>query len=632
MSNNLKLKLLLDHVDNITGPLKNVIQGSRKTSKQLQNQQGAMKALQRQQNDISSFQRLRKATRDIKKDFDAAQDKTAALQQEIENTENPTKTLIRKFDQAAKASDKLEQKHKSNARSLRKLKAGLKSTGINTRNLTSEQKRLTGEIDTANNAIDKQKKRLSSLAKIQSGAKNIVSAGGNVVNKAGNLAKKGLVAAGIGGLFFKTQLLDTAAEFENYEAVLKVVEGTGEKARKALDWSSTFAAKTPFELDSITEAYVKLRTYGLNPTNGLLQTLGDTSAAMNKPLLQSVEAIADAITGENERLKEFGITASKAGDNITYDYVDKNDKQQSITINGNDRKAIEDTLKTIWNTKFKGAMIERSKTWQGMLSNMGDHWKKFSMMIMSEGLFDWMKTKLGGLLDKVNQMAADGTLQNLAKDWGTKLTNFATGVWNVGSALVNAVSKMSDMVGGGENLVLLLAGISLAPLIASLVTLGTALAAVFAGLKMTAIIAAFSALKAGAGAIAIALGPVGLAIAGVVAGITLIASNWDAISNWGRELFGSDEDEHPAKKVKPNNQGTFGNVTQSLKTKTPITKPPITRSANNEGNSKTVIENINVHPAPGMDETQLANKVAAAIAENERKVRARLRSQMRDTE
>ena len=32
---------------------------------------------------------------------------------------------------------------------------------------------------------------------------------------------------------------------------------------------------------------------------------------MGKPVLQAVEAISDAITGENERLKEFGIKGSK---------------------------------------------------------------------------------------------------------------------------------------------------------------------------------------------------------------------------------------------------------------------------------------------------------------------------------
>lgn len=70
------------------------------------------------------------------------------------------------------------------------------------------------------------------------------------------------------------------------------------KARESLAWVSEFATKTPYELNETTEAFVKLRAYGLDPKNGLLQILGDKSAAMGKDINQAVEAIADAVTGK----------------------------------------------------------------------------------------------------------------------------------------------------------------------------------------------------------------------------------------------------------------------------------------------------------------------------------------------
>ncbi len=72
-----------------------------------------------------------------------------------------------------------------------------------------------------------------------------------------------------------------------------------------------FRGQEPYELAEVNEAFVQLRTRGMDPTKGLLKTLGDTSAAMGQPIMQAVEAVADAVTGENERLKAFGITASK---------------------------------------------------------------------------------------------------------------------------------------------------------------------------------------------------------------------------------------------------------------------------------------------------------------------------------
>jgi hypothetical protein len=37
---------------------------------------------------------------------------------------------------------------------------------------------------------------------------------------------------------------------------------------------------------------------------------------MGKDMMQMIEAVADASTGEFERLKEFGIKASKQGDQV----------------------------------------------------------------------------------------------------------------------------------------------------------------------------------------------------------------------------------------------------------------------------------------------------------------------------
>ena len=45
---------------------------------------------------------------------------------------------------------------------------------------------------------------------------------------------------------------------------------------------------------------------------------GDTASAMGKSLDDMVEAVADAATGEFERLKEFGIRASKNGDRVSF--------------------------------------------------------------------------------------------------------------------------------------------------------------------------------------------------------------------------------------------------------------------------------------------------------------------------
>lgn len=118
-------------------------------------------------------------------------------------------------------------------------------------------------------------------------------------------------AAAAGMAALGRSVISTSAQFEGYAATLETIEGSSDKAQKSLAWISDFAKKTPFEVAELTEAFVRLRAYGMDPTSGLMESLGDASSAMGKSLMSAVEMIADASTGEFERLKEFGIRASQ---------------------------------------------------------------------------------------------------------------------------------------------------------------------------------------------------------------------------------------------------------------------------------------------------------------------------------
>ena len=249
----------------------------------------------------------------------------------------------------------------------------------------------------------------------------------------GSALAVGAMAAGA-GFAFKKLFLDSAAQFEDFEATLRTVEGSSAAAKASMGWISDFAAKTPFDLASVTEAFVQMRAYGLDPTDGLLQTLGDTASAMNKPVMQAVEAIADAVQGENERLKEFGVTASVEGSKIIYSYTDRFGQQMTATVDKNNRAMITSTLQAIFNGKYAGAMDERAKTWNGLLANIGDQWTRFSNMVMDAGVFDALKDQLERLLAWLNAAAADGTLQFWAE-------RTAGAMLQVGSA-IGAVARV----------------------------------------------------------------------------------------------------------------------------------------------------------------------------------------------
>ncbi|MDQ7061559.1 MAG: tape measure protein [Sulfurimonas sp.] len=74
----------------------------------------------------------------------------------------------------------------------------------------------------------------------------------------------------------------TAASFEKFNATLKTIEGSAYKAEQSMKWIEDFASVTPFNIEKVTSSFISLRAYGLDPTEGLLRTLGDTGAAMVK--------------------------------------------------------------------------------------------------------------------------------------------------------------------------------------------------------------------------------------------------------------------------------------------------------------------------------------------------------------
>lgn len=377
-----------------------------------------------------------------------------------------------------------------------------------------------------------------------------------VVAPIGAITGLGAVA-GFGGLVGK--VVQTSAQFEKFQTILETVEGSSEKAKASMSWVSDFATKTPYELQEVTDAFVKLKAYGIDPQSGALTAAGDAAAAMGKPLEQAVEALADAMTGENERLKDFGITSKKIGSDVVY-YWTENGKEMKKRVNANNKALIQSTVQGIWSGRYGGAMDKLSATWGGMMSNLMDGVARFMLAIGDAGLFDFLKNGLGGLLQQLNKMTEDGSLKALA----TTISDDVIGAlkelkaWvfpnGVRQGIKDLVAGIKETVAVARSVVTALGGIKgiaigfgailavniLAPVYligAALVKLGFSLVAAVGGW------AAIGGAIAGVGkAIAFVgrlflLNPIGLAITGVIAAGWMLYKNWETIKGWFVDFF-----------------------------------------------------------------------------------------------
>ncbi len=233
--------------------------------------------------------------------------------------------------------------------------------------------------------------------------------------------------------------IQTASEFEKFGLILETLYGSSEKAQQSLGWIKEFSQKTPYTLKETTDAFVKLKSYGIEGTNGTLKTLGDTAAAMGKPLIQGVEAMADALTGENERLKEFGIKGSIQGEKIGYAWTDASGKSKHIIVENN-KEVIRSTLEAIFNSKYEGAMEKLSGSFGGLVSNMTDSFDSLKLKLADSGAFDGLKEAIRLTTVEINNLAGS---QEAMNGFGVAFTTVISGIVKTlgffGKAIIQAI-------------------------------------------------------------------------------------------------------------------------------------------------------------------------------------------------
>ncbi|MDE0167345.1 MAG: tape measure protein [Bryobacterales bacterium] len=289
------------------------------------------------------------------------------------------------------AIEKLKAPLKNITAATERFRDRLGAAGRATRTLTERQRDARGRFVKSTEAIKEQTGRLGRQG----------DAVRNVVSKSGRSFRlSGEVLGWLGSLAHAAQrgVVDSAASFERFRTALEKVEGSSGKARASMKWIDDFAVKTPFDLDQVTDAFVKLRSDGMDPTQGLLRTLGDAAAAAGKPLMRAVEAMTGAVSGDNRGLADFGIEARAAeGGKVRYEYEVGGETKIAEAMAG-DGAQIRQVLGGILDIKFGGAMAEESKTFTGMLGNLTDQWARFRNLVMASGLFDFLKGRLGEAL------------------------------------------------------------------------------------------------------------------------------------------------------------------------------------------------------------------------------------------
>ncbi len=315
-------------------------------------------------------------------------------------------------------------------------KANAQLSGIG--NQTSKFEQIAKSADSASVGINKA---AQSLDKFQKEASSIQGIAGSLSSGFSTLAKlAGGLFAGVSIAAFAGKLVSVQREFDVLNSSLITITGSSANAEKELAWIKEFAAETPFSLAEVTQAFIKMKSLGLDASKESLTSYGNTASAMGKSLNQMIEAVADASTGEFERLKEFGIKAKQNGDTVALTF------QGVTTTIQNNAEAITKYLTDIGNKNFFGAMEERAKTLDGAISNLGDTWDELFRTINQNNtgglIYDSVKLASGAISDLISVIRA----MNSAYAEGTQESGAFASIQGGISSALDAVAIVATRV------------------------------------------------------------------------------------------------------------------------------------------------------------------------------------------
>ena len=367
---------------------------------------------------------------------------TAKAQQEIYNLTKATKALKAQEKERRTAMVELEAQGKKNTKEYQNLEKEAKNLskqisannkeiqqltktmGVNDMTMTQLKKHakdLERQLDnTAESANPEEYAALNKrLADVRDRMKQLRTSGlevnkqmdqsTTIMNKLKMVAKAFIAVKVVGWLkSAHDQAYNTRKEFAKYEAVLRNTFQSQEKANEAMKMLQQLAANTPSSLQEWTEGYIKLVNRGLQPTSQELTNLGDLAASQGKSLDQLIEAVLDAMTGENERLKEFGIKASKEGEKTQFTF-------RGVTTEvRNSEDAIKDYLLSLGRLEgVAGSMAVQMNELEGIQSNLGDTMDAFFNNVGKKLEPFWKSILKGanGFFSELNKMFTSYTEQ-----------------------------------------------------------------------------------------------------------------------------------------------------------------------------------------------------------------------------
>lgn len=326
MSNNVRLQELLKAVDRATRPLNALHNASLTLANDIRDAQVALGALDEQAARINGFRKANGQLAMTEQSLAQAKQQAAALAVQFKKTQNPTQVQADALSAARKSAADLKLEYNSLRYSVQRQRAELAQAGINTRTLSSDERRLRTNISEKTQQLNRQRDALARVNQQQerlSTVQNRYESGKRAISRVQQLANAGVSMAKAGfdqtsrfmapGISFEKQMSAIQANLGLEKGDLRL-EAIRRQAREVSASTGTPAdavvrtqselARSGYDADGVLAATV--------PTINLSQA-GNVDAAKAADIISSTQAaysLADADAGRIADVLTRGSTSS----------------------------------------------------------------------------------------------------------------------------------------------------------------------------------------------------------------------------------------------------------------------------------------------------------------------------------
>ncbi|HCD15454.1 phage tail tape measure protein [Shewanella sp.] len=365
MTKKLEMRVLLAAVDKITGPLKKMRQASGITATQLKETQDRVKSLNKQSAQIDGYRKVSRSLGITSNDLAKAQKEVKRLALEMQSSQAPAKALVKEYEQARAATVRLNTQHKNLTISQHRQREALRSAGIDTRNLSQHQRKLTADLSQANKQLDQQKRRLQQVSAQQKKLSAAQASYQKTKAMQGNMAGAGATAAasGAAALYAGSRVLQPGLDFTAAQSKVQALTRLDKNDPQLIalrKQARELGASTSFTANDVSQgqSFLAMAGFDAKSIKQAMPGMLDLAKANDTDLATTSDIASNILSG-------FGLAADqmdRLGDVLTATTTRAN---VDLVMLGETMKYVAPAARDL------GVSVEEAAAMSGLLGNIG---------------------------------------------------------------------------------------------------------------------------------------------------------------------------------------------------------------------------------------------------------------------